>query len=244
MFNGISDFSFVIDGGVDSSKTAEVSFSDAYMTEAIGHILSDFGNNYYWVGNTCHIGDCQNDIETPLEYGIGKGLLIVKKSNTDERPVNAVTGFGGSTNIPFYYPNEEEYGKTYYNVKNAVASDIVIDWSKVYSNTGANISALILAKKTASTRDLYLNTDFFGSTVCTEWQNYDAEDGSGMVSEGYLTTCVVTLERSINIIGQVGAYLDFRSALNFKPDAFCMTKDGRTIEAPSTFNSKQLYVTR
>ena len=244
VFNGISDFSFVIDGGVDSSKTAEVSFSDAYMTEAIGHILSDFNTNYYWVGNTCHIGDCQNDIETPLEYGIGKGLLIVKKSNTDERPVNAVTGFGGSTNIPFYYPNEEEYGKTYYNVKNALVSDIVIDWNKVYSNTGTNISALILAKKTASTRDLYLNTDFFGSNVCTEWHNYDAEDGSGMVSEGYLTTCVVTLERSINIIGQVGAYLDFRSALNFKPDAFCMTKDGRTIEAPSTFNSKQLYVTR
>lgn len=244
VFNGISDFSFVIDGGVDSSKTAEVSFSDAYMTEAIGHILSDFNTNYYWVGNTCHIGDCQNDIETPLEYGIGKGLLIVKKSNTDERPVNAVTGFGGSTNIPFYYPNEEEYGKTYYNVKNALASDIVIDWKKVYSNTGTNISTLILAKKTASTRDLYLNTDFFGSNVCTEWHNYDAEDGSGMVSEGYLTTCVVTLERSINIIGQVGAYLDFRSALNFKPDAFCMTKDGRTIEAPSTFNSKQLYVTR
>lgn len=244
VFNGISDFSFVIDGGVDSSKTAEVSFSDAYMTEAIGHILSDFNTNYYWVGNTCHIGDCQNDIETPLEYGIGKGLLIVKKSNTDERPVNAVTGFGGSTNIPFYYPNEEEYGKTYYNVKNAVSSDVVIDWRKVYSNTGTNISTLILAKKTASTRDLYLNTDFFGSNVCTEWQNYDAEDGSGMVSEGYLTTCVVTLERSINIIGQVGAYLDFRSALNFKPDAFCMTKDGRTIEAPSTFNSKQLYVTR
>lgn len=244
VFNGISDFSFVIDGGVDSSKTAEVSFSDAYMTEAIGHILSDFNTNYYWVGNTCHIGDCQNDIETPLEYGIGKGLLIVKKSNTDERPVNAVTGFGGSTNIPFYYPNEEEYGKTYYNVKNAVSSDVVIDWRKVYSNTGTNISTLILAKKTASTRDLYLNTDFFGSTVCTEWHNYDAEDGSGMVSEGYLTTCVVTLERSINIIGQVGAYLDFRSALNFKPDAFCMTKDGRTIEAPSTFNSKQLYVTR
>ena len=244
VFNGISDFSFVIDGGVDSSKTAEVSFSDAYMTEAIGHILSDFNTNYYWVGNTCHIGDCQNDIETPLEYGIGKGLLIVKKSNTDERPVNAVTGFGGSTNIPFYYPNEEEYGKTYFNVKNAVASDIAIDWRKVYSNTGTNISSLILAKKTASTRDLYLNTDFFGSNVCTEWQNYDAEDGSGMVSEGYLTTCVVTLERSINIIGQVGAYLDFRSALNFKPDAFCMTKDGRTIEAPSTFNSKQLYVTR
>lgn len=244
VFNGISDFSFVIDGGVDSSKTAEVAFSDAYMTEAIGHILSDFNTNYYWVGNTCHIGDCQNDIETPLEYGIGKGLLIVKKSNTDERPVNAVTGFGGSTNIPFYYPNEEEYGKTYYNVKNALASDIVIDWRKVYSNTGTNISALILAKKTASARDLYLNTDFFGSNVCTEWHNYDAEDGSGMVSEGYLTTCVVTLERSINIIGQVGAYLDFRSALNFKPDAFCMTKDGRTIEAPSTFNSKQLYVTR
>ena len=244
VFNGISDFSFVIDGGVDSSKTAEVSFSDAYMTEAIGHILSDFNTNYYWVGNTCHIGDCQNDIETPLEYGIGKGLLIVKKSNTDERPVNAITGFGGSTNIPFYYPNEEEYGKTYYNVKNALVSDIVIDWNKVYSNTGTNISALILAKKTASTRDLYLNTDFFGSNVCTEWHNYDAEDGSGMVSEGYLTTCVVTLERSINIIGQVGAYLDFRSALNFKPDAFCMTKDGRTIEAPSTFNSKQLYVTR
>ena len=244
VFNGISDFSFVIDGGVDSSKTAEVSFSDAYMTEAIGHILSDFNINYYWVGNVCHIGDFQNDIETPLEYGRGKGLLVVKKSNTDERPVNAVTGFGGSTNIPFYYPNEEEYGKTHYNVKNAVASDIVIDWSKVYSNTGTGITDIILAKKTASTRELFLNSDFFGSNVCTEWHNYDAEDGSGMVSEGYLTTCVVTLERSINIIGQVGAYLDFRSALYFKPDAFCRTKDGRTIEAPSTFNSKQLYVTR
>lgn len=243
-FNGISDFSFVIDEGVDDKKTAEVSFSDAYMTEAVGHILSDFNINYYWVGNVCHIGDFQNDIETPLEYGRGKGLLVVKKSNTDERPVNAVTGFGGSTNIPFYYPNEEEYGKTHYNVKNAVASDIVIDWRKVYSNTGTGITDIILAKKTASTRELYLNIDFFGSNVCTEWQNYDAEDGSGMVSEGYLTTCVVTLERSINIIGQVGAYLDFRSALYFKPDAFCRTKDGRILEAPSTFNSKQLYVTR
>lgn len=243
-FNGISDFSFVIDEGVDDTKTAEVSFSDAYMTEAVGHILSDFNINYYWVGNVCHIGDFQNDIETPLEYGRGKGLLVVKKSNTDERPVNAVTGFGGSTNIPFYYPNEEEYGKTHYNVKNAVASDIVIDWSKVYSNTGTGITDIILAKKTASTRELFLNSDFFGSNVCTEWHNYDAEDGSGMVSEGYLTTCVVTLERSINITGQVGAYLDFRSALYFKPDAFCRTKDGRILEAPSTFNSKQLYVTR
>ena len=244
VFNGISDFSFVIDEGVDDKKTAEVSFSDAYMTEAVGHILSDFNINYYWVGNVCHIGDFQNDIETPLEYGRGKGLLVVKKSNTDERPVNAVTGFGGSTNIPFYYPNEEEYGKTHYNVKNAVASDIVIDWSRVYSNTGTGITDIILAKKTASTRELYLNIDFFGNNVCTEWQNYDAEDGSGMVSEGYLTTCVVTLERSINIIGQVGAYLDFRSALYFKPDAFCRTKDGRIIEAPSSFNSKKLYVTR
>lgn len=243
-FNGISDFSFVIDEGVDDTKTAEVSFSDAYMTEAVGHILSDFNINYYWAGNVCHIGDFQNDIETPLEYGRGKGLLVVKKSNTDERPVNAVTGFGGSTNIPFYYPNEEEYGKTHYNVKNAVASDIVIDWSKVYSNTGTGITDIILAKKTASTRELFLNSDFFGSNVCTEWHNYDAEDGSGMVSEGYLTTCVVTLERSINITGQVGAYLDFRSALYFKPDAFCRTKDGRMIEAPSTFNSKKLYVTR
>ena len=231
-FSGINDFSFVFDNNDVSSSLAEVSFSDTYMNEAIGHILSDFNVNFYWVGNVCHIGDCQHDIPStsPLRYGRAKGLTAIKKTNSSERTINAITGFGGSTNIPYYYPNDNEYGETNYAVYNAKKSDVAVDWAKLYSKIGTKTGIeLTLAKKIASSRAINIR-EFYNAQWIESIYNYDATDGSGMVSSGYATQATVVFTRSVNVRGGAGVTLNLRDIPNMTTSVSCRTVGGELAD--------------
>ena len=107
-----------------STEPKEVTISSATIAEAMQEIHNTFGLNYYWVGKTCYVGDVQNDIEEVFEYGAEGGLLVVGKENSNERIVTRISGHGGSENIPWYYPNDNEYGVVTYEADGAVVADI------------------------------------------------------------------------------------------------------------------------
>lgn len=241
-FNKISDFSFVFDDGVDKTIEKEVSFSDVYMNEAIDNILSSYDTNYYWIGNVCHIGDCENDIDESksLAYGYNKGLLSVKKNNSSERIINAITGFGGAKNIPFYYPNDEEYGTTHYNTYNIDKSSINIDWSKLYSLIGVRMGVdIMLCQRIVNDGIVSLN-DFYTENKAENIQNFDPTDGSGHTT--FVTTATVTNTKTIRIQGSVGTVLDMRSMLDFGISVNIVHKDGSTVNLDVAEGLTKVYL--
>lgn len=117
-----------------STEPKEVSISSATIAEALQEIYNTFGLPYYWVGKTCYVGEVQNDIEEVFEYGAKGGLLVVGKENSNERIVTRISGHGGSENIPWYYPNDDEYGIVTYEALGAEVKSI--DSKKLVSAVG------------------------------------------------------------------------------------------------------------
>lgn len=107
-------YKVVIDSGI-TSETKLVEITDAYINDALKEINNIFDLPYYWKGMTCHIGYFENEISTPFEYGKDNALLSIDKTNDNKPIINRVTGIGGSNNIPFYYPNKDEYGEAVFN---------------------------------------------------------------------------------------------------------------------------------
>lgn len=132
-YSGVSDrFKIVVDEGV-TSDTMNINLSDSPFSAAIQEIFNTYKLTYYWVGNVCHVGLYETYISNPsLEYGQGKGLLEVSKTNANYRVIDKMTGIGSSENIPYYYPNDNEYGTAVFNVTNTEKSNVQgIDISKI-----------------------------------------------------------------------------------------------------------------
>lgn len=117
-------YRIVIDEGIPVEDVKEISFNDVYFATALQEIYNQFGIAYYWVGKTCHVGYTENSIIKPFEYGSGNGLLSVSKNNDNYRIINRVTGTGSTENIPYYYPNENEYGTLIFNTENIDKSNV------------------------------------------------------------------------------------------------------------------------
>lgn len=94
----------------DWSYTAEISFDAQTHFELLNQLHETFNIGFYFVGKHIFVGEYQNHIETPIEYGSNGGLLSVTKTNTNEAIVDRITGVGGDKNIPYYYPNPTPYG--------------------------------------------------------------------------------------------------------------------------------------
>lgn len=138
VYSGIGDkFNIIIDEGIESD-TKEISFSDKFFSEALQEIFNIYELPYYWVGNTCHVGECQAEKsfleDEYLSYGQDKGLLSVSKTNGNYRLIDRVTGIGSSNNIPYYYPNSSSEGTAIFEVENMNLADVQkIDLGKVLS---------------------------------------------------------------------------------------------------------------
>jgi len=109
----------VVDEGYGTDEVKEVSFEDQYLTDVLQLIYTTFELTYYWVGNVCHVGKVQNDLTaTPIKYGRNDALLSVSKENANYKIVDAITGYGSSDNLPYYYPNDNEYGEAVFETEN------------------------------------------------------------------------------------------------------------------------------
>lgn len=114
----------VIDEGI-TSETKDVSIEDKFIAEALQDIYNIYELAYYWVGKTCHVGYTENAIAIPIEYGSDNALISVQKANANYRIINRITGMGGATNIPWYYPNMNAEGNASYETENIEKSDVI-----------------------------------------------------------------------------------------------------------------------
>lgn len=179
----------VVDEGYGTDEVKEVSFEDQYLTDVLQLINTTFELDYYWDGNVCHVGKVQHDLtDTPIKYGCSDALISVSKENANYKIVDMITGYGSSDNLPYYYPNDDEFGEAVFNTENfskSLVSSIslgdVWKWnSDVYNNT------LIFSK---NSKDYYIANVFGTSSYLIT--NFGGKDykGKGEESKNVIPTC-------------------------------------------------------
>ena len=139
----------VVDEGYGTDEVKEVSFEDQYLTDVLQLINTTFELDYYWDGNVCHVGKVQHDLtDTPIKYGCSDALISVSKENANYKIVDMITGYGSSDNLPYYYPNYDEFGEAVFNTENfskSLVSSISIGDVLKWNSDGYN-NTLILCK--------------------------------------------------------------------------------------------------
>lgn len=127
----------VVDEGYGTDEVKEVSFEDQYLTDVLQLINTTFELDYYWVGNVCHVGKVQHDLtDTPIKYGSSDALISVSKENANYKIVDMITGYGSSDNLPYYYPNDDEFGEAVFDVENINKDGVSIQLSKMVGCLG------------------------------------------------------------------------------------------------------------
>ena len=127
----------VVDEGYGTDEVKEVSFEDQYLTDVLQLVNTTFELDYYWDGNVCHVGKVQNDLtDTPIKYGSSDALISVSKENANYKIVDMITGYGSSDNLPYYYPNDDEFGDAVFNVENINKDGVSIQLSKMIGCLG------------------------------------------------------------------------------------------------------------
>ena len=128
----------VVDEGYGTDEVKEVSFEDQYLTDVLQLINTTFELDYYWDGNVCHVGKVQHDLtDTPIKYGSSDALISVSKENANYKIVDMITGYGSSDNLPYYYPNDDEFGEAVFNTENISKNNVSVDLSKLQNTFGA-----------------------------------------------------------------------------------------------------------
>lgn len=128
----------VVDEGYGTDEVKEVSFEDQYLTDVLQLINTTFELDYYWDGNVCHVGKVQYDLtDKPIKYGSSDALISVSKENANYKIVDMITGYGSSDNLPYYYPNDDEFGEAVFNTENISKNNVSVDLSKLQNTFGS-----------------------------------------------------------------------------------------------------------
>lgn len=229
----------VVDEGYGTDEVKEVSFEDQYLTDVLQLINTTFELDYYWDGNVCHVGKVQHDLtDTPIKYGSSDALISVSKENANYKIVDMITGYGSSDNLPYYYPNDDEFGEAVFNTENfskSLVSSIslgdVWKWnSDVYNKT------LILSK---NSKDSYIANVFGTSSYLIT--NFGGKDykGKGEESKNVIPTCSMGEEYTEHnsstvsrLIGSTTIWTLFEFTSSAKEDSVKM--DGLSFVAKET----------
>lgn len=138
----------VIDEGYGTDEVKEVSFEDQYLTDVLQLINTTFELDYYWDGNVCHVGKVQHDItDTPIKYGSSDALISVSKENANYKIVDMITGYGSSDNLPYYYPNDDEFGEAVFNTENISKDKVSVELSKFLKDSRYNDNLILYKSK-------------------------------------------------------------------------------------------------
>ena len=138
----------VIDEGYGTDEVKEVSFEDQYLTDVLQLINTTFELDYYWDGNVCHVGKVQHDLtDTPIKYGSSDALISVSKENANYKIVDMITGYGSSDNLPYYYPNDDEFGEAVFNTENISKDKVSVELSKFLKDSRYNDTLVLYKSK-------------------------------------------------------------------------------------------------
>lgn len=138
----------VVDEGYGTDEVKEVSFEDQYLTDVLQLVNTTFELDYYWDGNVCHVGKVQHDLtDTPIRYGSSDALISVSKENANYKIVDMITGYGSSDNLPYYYPNDDEFGEAVFNTENIIKDKVSVELSKFLKDSRYNDTLVLYKSK-------------------------------------------------------------------------------------------------
>ena len=138
----------VIDEGYVTDEVKELSFEDQYLTDVLQLINTTYELDYYWDGNVCHVGKVQHDLtDTPIKYGSSDALISVSKENANYKIVDMITGYGSSDNLPYYYPNDDEFGEAVFNTENISKDKVSVELSKFLKDSRYNDNLILYKSK-------------------------------------------------------------------------------------------------
>ena len=137
-----------VDEGYGTDEVKEVSFEDQHLTDVLQLINTTFELDYYWDGNVCHVGKVQHDLtDTPIKYGSSDALISVSKENANYKIVDMITGYGSSDNLPYYYPNDDEFGEAVFNTENISKDKVSVELSKFLKDSRYNDTLVLYKSK-------------------------------------------------------------------------------------------------
>lgn len=200
----------VIDEGYVTDEVKELSFEDQYLTDVLQLINTTFELDYYWDGNVCHVGKVQHNLtDTPIKYGSSDALISVSKENANYKIVDMITGYGSSDNLPYYYPNDDEFGEAVFNVENIIKDKVSVELSKFLKGSKYNDVLVLYKSKYGQKYSASIDSSLFGLTRNTEPENLTLADSQ--------TNPTVTCSFGFNFYVKLikGQILDF-TKLSFK----------------------------
>ena len=200
----------VVDEGYGTDEVKEVSFEDQYLTDVLQLINTTFELDYYWVGNVCHVGKVQHDLtDTPIKYGSRDALISVSKENANYKIVDMITGYGSSDNLPYYYPNDDEFGEAVFNTENIIKDKVSVELSKFLKGSKYNDVLVLYKSKYGQKYSASIDSSLFGLTRNTEPENLTLADSQTNPT----VTCSFGFSFYVKLIK--GQILDF-TKLSFK----------------------------
>jgi hypothetical protein len=200
----------VVDEGDGTDEVKEVSFEDQYLTDVLQLINTTFELDYYWDGNVCHVGKVQHDLtDTPIKYGSSDALISVSKENANYKIVDMITGYGSSDNLPYYYPNDDEFGEAVFNTENISKDKVSVDLSKFLKGSKYNDVLVLYKSKYGQKYSASIDSSLFGLTRNTEPENLTLADNQTNPT----VTCSFGFSFYVKLIK--GQILDF-TKLSFK----------------------------
>lgn len=97
-------------GDYDYDKMINVEFSDQTLWEVLSDVFENDEMPFEFRGRRIIFGAPTKTISHVFKLGPCQELLSISKQNANAKIVNRVTMLGSSENLPYYYPNETEYG--------------------------------------------------------------------------------------------------------------------------------------
>lgn len=206
--NGVNGYCIVVDEGYGTDEVKELSFESQYLSAVIQLIKTTFELDYYWVGKVCHVGSVQHDLSTSgnygsqyvLQYGSDAALMSIQRNNTNNKAIDVITGCGSSDNIPYYYPNTDEYGKAVFNVENIDKDKVSVALSKYWGVVGTE------DKKKLT---LYKGKEggVYKGEILTSELSYTGGYSSTIGSD----KCSITTHYQVRILAKKGMVIDLTS---------------------------------
>lgn len=205
---GIDGYCVVIDEGYGTDEVKELSFESQYLSEVIQLIKTTFELDYYWTGRVCHVGSVQHDLSTSgnygsryvLQYGSDAALVSVQRNNTNNKAIDIITGCGSSDNIPYYYPNTDEYGKAVFNVENIDKDKVSVALSKYWGIVGTGDNKRLTLYKGKE-------DGVYKGEILTSELSYTGGYSSTIGSDN----CSITTHYEVRILAKKGMVIDLTS---------------------------------
>lgn len=219
----------VVDEGYGTDEVKEVSFEDQYLTDVLQLINTTFELDYYWDGNVCHVGKVQHDLtDIPIKYGSSDALISVSKENANYKIVDMITGYGSSDNLPYYYPNDDEFGEAIFDAKNIASEHVDVTLSDYlrYSKYNDNL-VLFKSKKGKYEGNVDVSTLYVRDTYSPE--NLTQADNS----QNPKVKCWFWVGIKINV--KKGQIIDFsKISFNFELFDYIQKKENITNLSSAT----------